>query len=103
MADRKVTELPELTSAQGSDVLYIIEDVSGSPTSKKITIDNLFADVSSNTVFNGTLTFKDEQTPTSNDATSLGQGAQGRIFFDQSYLYIAVSNTEIKRVALEAF
>ena len=41
----------------------------------------------------------------SNNATTvLGRaGAQGTIFWDQNYLYIATSNTEVKRVALSVF
>lgn len=43
MADQKLTELTELTSASGDDLTYIVDDPGGSPLSRKITIANLIA------------------------------------------------------------
>jgi proline racemase len=48
MADSKVSELTSATSAGGSDVLYLVQ----SSTSKKITVANLFNDIS-NPTFTG--------------------------------------------------
>ena len=44
MADRakKVSELTSLTAASGDDLLLIVDDPSGTPATKKITIDALF-------------------------------------------------------------
>jgi len=42
MADTKVTDLVELTTALVTDVLLIIDDPAGTPISKKITLTNLF-------------------------------------------------------------
>jgi|TARA_R110000803_G_scaffold36912_6_gene79450 hypothetical protein len=117
MADKKITELPALTTAASSDVLYIIDDATGTPVSKKISLLNLLGAVPANTVFtahttfnnkvtaaNGVITLATSTTPTSNNATTdLGAGMQGSVFWDQNYLYIATSNTEIKRVALNTF
>ncbi len=41
-ADSKVTELNECTDAQTSDLMYIVDDPSGSATGKKITVTNVF-------------------------------------------------------------
>ena len=38
-----------------------------------------------------------------NTTTLLGGGMQGSIFWDDDYLYVATSNTVIKRVALSVF
>lgn len=117
MADKKVTELPTLTTASAEDVLYVVDDPSGTPVSKKISLSNLLSAVPANTTFTGTATFDDKVTATdgvvtlssatsvtSNNATTvLGSGMAGSIFWDANYLYLAVSNTEIKRVALESF
>ena len=117
MADRKVSELPSLTTLASEDVLYVVDDPSGTPVSKQITAQNMFAAVPSNTAFNHTVTFNNQvsaangvmtlstsKTVTSNNATTeLGAGMQGSIFWDSNYLYIAVSNTQIKRVALSVF
>ena len=53
----------------------------------------------------GYVTLASKTTVTSNNATTvLGQGGlQGSIFWDDDYLYIATSNTQIKRVALSVF
>jgi hypothetical protein len=40
-ADTKVTGLTELTAVDTADVLYIVDDAGGTPTSKKITLLNL--------------------------------------------------------------
>lgn len=42
---KKITELDELTSANTSDLLYIVHDPANIPVSKKITVDNLFKSV----------------------------------------------------------
>jgi hypothetical protein len=117
MADRKVSELPTLTTAAGVDRLYIVDDPNGTPVSKQISLDNLLGTIPANTTFaqtatfnnkvtvaNGFVTLSTSKTVSSNNAeTVLGTGAQGSIFWDTNYLYVAVSNTQIKRVALSVF
>jgi hypothetical protein len=44
MADAKITALTELTAVDGSDLLAIVDDPSGSPVTKKVTIDNVQQD-----------------------------------------------------------
>lgn len=45
MADTKVTDLVELASPASGDRLYIIDDPTGTPTSKQIQLKNLYATV----------------------------------------------------------
>ena len=40
MADTKLTGLGALTSSTGDDLIYIVDDPAGSPTSYKITKNN---------------------------------------------------------------
>tara|TARA_B100000029_G_scaffold264040_1_gene260203 strand:+ start:1424 stop:2614 length:1191 start_codon:yes stop_codon:yes gene_type:complete len=47
MVDVKISELGELTSVASSDVLAIVDDPSGTPVSKKVTVANLLAGLSS--------------------------------------------------------
>lgn len=125
MADRKITELPALTSPNQKDLLYVVDDPSGTPVSKKISLYNLFGSVPANTSITGTLTVSGNTTLSgtktnissgvvtlgastsvaSNNATTvLGTGGmQGSIFWDENFLYVATSNTVIKRVALSTF
>lgn len=41
MADKKITQLDALTTVAADDVLLIVDDPSGTPTSKKVTAANL--------------------------------------------------------------
>lgn len=123
MADKKVTDLPSLTTAASVDRLYIVDDPNGTPVSKQISLTNLFGAVPANTTFqaqatfsaqatfnnsvnvaNGVVTLNAKTTVSSNNATTvLGAGKGGSIFWDDNYLYVATSNTVIKRVALSTF
>ena len=53
----------------------------------------------------GFITLGPTTTVSSNNATTvLGSGGlQGSLFYDSSFLYVAVSNTQVKRVALSVF
>lgn len=44
MADKKITQLPALTAPANTDLLLIVDDPSGSPISKKITLGDLFGE-----------------------------------------------------------
>jgi len=41
MANKKITELTELTTPVGADIVAIVDDVAGTPTTKKVTATNL--------------------------------------------------------------
>ena len=41
MANKKITELTELTSPAGADILAIVDDVGGTATTKQVTVTNL--------------------------------------------------------------
>jgi hypothetical protein len=66
MADTKVTALTALSTAAGTDILYIVDDPGGSPASKKITVDDLLVgmapDASDITYTPGTATDWDSDT-----------------------------------------
>jgi len=46
MVDKKITELTELTSPVDDDLLVIVDDVVGTPTTKKVTLANVEANIS---------------------------------------------------------
>jgi len=126
MADKKVSQLDSLTTAAAPDLLMIVSNPNGTPTSKKITVKNLFGSVGSNTVFSANVTVRGNRaqfasnvnitktltantvkitygsTPASNNATTVGM-AVGELRFTNTYMYIAVNATTIKRVALSVF
>lgn len=41
-ANTKVTLMSEVTAVVGADLLYLVDDVAGTPTESKITVENLF-------------------------------------------------------------
>jgi len=69
MADKakKISELTALTSISGDDLLVIVDDPSGTPVTKKVTVANLLGNSSANVVIqnvtpaNGTITLLREQ------------------------------------------
>lgn len=94
MTDRskKISELTALTTPSGEDFVVIVDDPSGTPITKKVTVANLLGNSAANVVIqnvtpaNGTITVK-----------------KGTIMFDSTFLYIATANNVIKKVALSAF
>jgi hypothetical protein len=53
MADKKLTEAPEAISADSSDIIYVVDDPSGSPISKKITKGNFLPGSEIKTLYEG--------------------------------------------------
>ena len=43
MANKKITELTDLPSPAGADILAIVDDVAGTATTKKVTVTNLLS------------------------------------------------------------
>lgn len=62
MPSRKVTELETLTTPNGLDVIYIIDDVAGTPTGKQMSLNVLFGNVTVNTSISGTFTVSGKTT-----------------------------------------
>ena len=91
MSDRakKITELTALTAPVAVDLLVIVDDPTGTPITKYVTVGNLLGNAAANVVIynstpaNSTITVK-----------------KGTLMFDTSYLYVATANNTLKRVAL---
>lgn len=94
----KITELTALTTPANSDVIPIVDDPSGSPATKKITVANLTKTVYSNTITANTLIISGNSTP-SNTATATA----GTLLWDSDYIYVATANNSWKRVALSNY
>ena len=58
MADKKVSELSAITNLSGDDLLLVVNDPSGTPASRKVSLSNLFANVVSDVEYKGTVTHR---------------------------------------------
>ncbi len=134
MADKKVSQLATLSSTTAEDLLYVVDDPNGTPTSKKMTVKTFFSSVPSNTVFNARVTARANVSITcsntfiTSNANFLGAGLTrvnnmihviklnpasnnalthgykiGAMFVSNTFLYVAVNATTLKRVALATF
>lgn len=107
MTDRakKISELPVLGSAGSVDLLPIVDKHTASTSNTKtITVAAFFGNVSTNAVFQntvsiGTLQISKNNTPANSSITV----ERNTIWADSDYIYVAVANNVVKRVALNTF
>lgn len=94
MSDRakKISELSALTAPAAEDLMVIVDDPSGTPTTKYVTVGNLLGNVAANVVIHNA-------TPANSTITV----KKGTIMFDSTYLYVATANNVLKRITLNSF
>lgn len=117
---KKVTDLVAASTVAATDLMYIVRDPSGTPTSNSVTVNTFitanlnasYANVTAANILCGngvvhanTVKINYQYTPTSNTDVPAG-ASNGSIFFDSNYLYI-VANTasvtqKIKKVSLSS-
>jgi hypothetical protein len=95
MASTKITELSASNTVAASDLLVIVTDPSGSPTTKKVTALNLANSLAdhANTVV------KKVAVP----ANSTSTGIINQVAWDANDIYICVANNTWKKIALTSF
>jgi hypothetical protein len=89
---KKTSELATTNNAVANDRIIILKDPDGTPSTRTIKVSNLLGNSSANIVI---------QTATPANSTITVKA--GTLFFDNTYLYIATANNNIKRVTLSAF
>ena len=62
MADKKVSALSAITNLSQDDLFMVVDDPAGTPTSKKVTVGNLFGNVVVETTFKKNTTFSSNTT-----------------------------------------
>jgi hypothetical protein len=70
MADKKVTELTAITTVSGDDLLLVVNDPLGTPASRKVSVGNLFGNVTSETTHRKPVTFTSNVSVTGTTITS---------------------------------
>lgn len=74
-------------------VVVVITDPSGIAVTKKMSVGNLFGNTSANVVLTSS-------SPANSSSLVVKQGT---VFYNANYMFIAVSDNVVKRVALESF
>ena len=87
------------TVASNVRVIVVTNAASNSWALKAITVDNFLAN-STHDVKAANLVVTFSNTPANSTALTI---AGGQIFYDSNYLYVAVANNTVKRVALSTF
>ena len=119
MANTKITELTELAVKPATDDILPIVDVTGTDTTKKITVANLMkSDLTGNATTATTATTAATVTTaaqpaitsvgtltslkvaTSTPASASAAGTAGTIAWDASYIYVCTATNTWKRVAI---
>ena len=90
---KKTSELATTNNAVATDRIVILKDPAGTPSTRTISVSNLLGNSAANVVIQ-------QVTPANSTALTVKAGA---LFFDNTYLYVATSNNNIKRVALSTF
>lgn len=106
MATKKITEYAYVNNFSSSDVLLIVTNVATTPLTRIVTGSGFFGAVNTSITITGnnnieanTIIVRRNETPSNSSITIKG----GTIFFDNNYIYVAISNNEIKRASLSAF
>jgi hypothetical protein len=104
---KKISELQQKVAPTGDDLLVIVDN-SSAATTKYVKVGDFLANGTSNvsvsnsaTLSANTFVIRRVETPLASTG-SVGI-EQGTIFYDSNYLYVAVANNTIKRVALSTF
>lgn len=116
MTDTKISELTAATTMASGDLIPIVSDPAGSPATKKITLANFYSNVVVTAKFANTVTLTAAVTSnnslTANNlfityrttpASSGDTVTSGKLWFDETYLYVSTNTNVIKRVTLNAF
>lgn len=116
MASSKITDLTAATTIASGDLIPIVSDPSGSPATKKITLSNFYANVVVTAKFANTVTLTAAVTSNnsltannlyityrSTPASSGDSVSNGKLWFDNNYLYVSTNTNVIKRVTLDTF
>ena len=112
----KITEMTVTTTVASGDLIPVVADPGGSPSNKKITYSNFYANVAVTAKFSNTLTLTADVTSNasltannlyvtyrSTPGTSTDTVTSGKIWFDTGYLYVATATNNIKRIPLNSF
>lgn len=104
---RSIPELPNLAAPSSDDLLVIVDDPAVTANTKKVTVAALFNNSNASITLSNTAVLtantvivKNKMTPANSLTTTI---TGGTIFFDDNYIYVAISNNVVKRASLSSF
>lgn len=129
MATKKITELPAANSVANSDLFVTVTSPSSTATTKKITVQNVFGNITTTVAVNNTATVSGSltvlsdssflsnvainntllpnnliiptrATPANSTSTTIRAGS---VFYDSNFIYVATANNVVKRASLSTF
>lgn len=109
MADRsrKITELAVATSVAANNLLVVVDRHSANtPVTKSANVSVFFGNVAANVVLSNSAVLSAQTVILRNNTTPANSGvtvAAGTIWADANFIYVAVANNTVKRVALSSF
>lgn len=97
-----------MLAAPASDDLIPVVDVSAANTLKRATLTSVVGNIANNNLTMSdnavlsvnSLVLRSTLSPTNSGSLTIDKGT---LFFDSNYLYVAVANNLVKRVALSSF
>lgn len=101
-----IPERAACTAPQATDLFIVATDVGNTNAIKSLSVQNLLANSNADFIVSNdhilqanTLIVVNESTP----ATSADASSGGQIWWDSDYLYLAIANNTIRRIALTTF
>lgn len=94
-------DFPSANSVDKTDLLILVKNVSTTANLYNVSAQTFFGTVNTDIILANTakLVIGKNTTP----ANSTASCVKGEIWFDSNYLYLAIANNSIMRVALESF
>lgn len=95
----KISELPVANSLTTGVKIPVVVNPDTSPETRVVNVEVLFTNTANLNVVSNTLIITKSSTPSNSTPTV----TKGTIWFDSTYLYVAVANNQVKRVLLSSF
>lgn len=110
MTTIKISDLPAASTLTSGDLIPVVANTAGLPSTKKISLSNFYSNVIVTAKFANSVTFTTSLTANNlyinyrtTPTSSTDSVTQGKVWFDNSYIYVATANNTIKRVAISTF
>ncbi len=100
----KISDLNTISNLEANDLVLVVHQPATAPDTVTTTVQSLFTNVPvANVSFKFKLTANTLVVPANTFISSTVNVVPGSIAWDSNYLYVATSNTTVKRISLQSF